>query len=197
MAFKKKTWVDRMVEYAGRRKITNVTTMAAQIVDVERAEGVVSEEGTAINAVNMNDLEQRTADAFSAVQQDIEGINSNLQEVGMTAEEKKQLQEIYDRIVTYAKYIVDLGSGTTFDVSGYEGYQNFTISNFIVSVDSASSTWTGYGDTGTNSCSATVIKNYNASSGILTLSGLSASRVGPGEIKLSIASRVYLITDPI
>lgn len=78
MAFKKKTWVDRMVEYAGRRKITNVTTMAAQIVDVERAEGVVSEEGTAINAVNMNDLEQRTADAFSAVQQDIEGINSDL-----------------------------------------------------------------------------------------------------------------------
>lgn len=128
---------------------------------------------------------------------EIDGINSNLQEVGMTAEEKKQLQEIYDRIVTYAKYIVDLGSGTTFDVSGYEGYQNFTISNFIVSVDSASSTWTGYGDTGTNSCSATVIKNYNASSGILTLSGLSASRVGPGEIKLSIASRVYLITDPI
>lgn len=128
---------------------------------------------------------------------EIDGINSDLQEVGMTAEEKKQLQEIYDRIVTYAKYIVDLGSGTTFDVSGYEGYQNFTISNFIVSVDSASSTWTGYGDTGTNSCSATVIKNYNASSGILTLSGLSASRVGPGEIKLSIASRVYLITDPI
>ena len=78
MAFKKKTWVDRLVEYAGRRKITNVTTMAAQIVDVERAEGVVSEEGTAINAVNMNDLEQRTADAFSAVQQDIEGINSDL-----------------------------------------------------------------------------------------------------------------------
>lgn len=80
MAFKKKTWVDRMVEYAGRRKITNVTTMAAQIVDVERAEGVVSEEGTAINAVNMNDFEQRTADAFSAVQQDIEGINSDLDE---------------------------------------------------------------------------------------------------------------------
>lgn len=138
-----------------------------------------------------------TARKGKQLKDEIDGINSNLQEVGMTAEEKKQLQEIYDRIVTYAKYIVDLGSGTTFDVSGYEGYQNFTISNFIVSVDSASSTWTGYGDTGTNSCSATVIKNYNASSGILTLSGLSASRVGPGEIKLSIASRVYLITDPI
>lgn len=78
MAFVKKTWKDRLVEYAGRRKITNVTTMAAQIVDVDRAEGVVSEEGTAINAANMNDFEQRTADAFSTVQQEIEGINSDL-----------------------------------------------------------------------------------------------------------------------
>ena len=37
MAFKKKTWIDRMVEFAGRRKITNVSTSAAQIIDVERA----------------------------------------------------------------------------------------------------------------------------------------------------------------
>lgn len=28
MAFKKKTWIDRMVEFAGRRKITNVSTSA-------------------------------------------------------------------------------------------------------------------------------------------------------------------------
>lgn len=74
----KKTWKDRLVEYAGRRKITNVSTLAAQIVDMERAEGVVSEEGSPFNAASMNDLEQRAADAFSAVQQDIEGINSDL-----------------------------------------------------------------------------------------------------------------------
>lgn len=78
MAFVKKTWKDRLVEYAGRRKITNVSTLAAQIVDMERAEGVVSEEGSPFNAASMNDLEQRAADAFSAVQQDIEGINSDL-----------------------------------------------------------------------------------------------------------------------
>lgn len=78
MAFEKKTWKDRLVEYAGRRKITNTTTLAAQIVDMERAEGIVSEEGSAFNAANMNDLEQRVADGFSAVQQDIEGINSDL-----------------------------------------------------------------------------------------------------------------------
>lgn len=78
MAFEKKTWKDRLVEYAGRRKITNTTTLAAQIVDMERAEGIVSEEGSAFNAANMNDLEQRVADGFSGVQQDINKVNQNL-----------------------------------------------------------------------------------------------------------------------
>nr|DAH96583.1 MAG TPA: hypothetical protein [Caudoviricetes sp.] len=78
MAFEKKTWKDRLVEYAGRRKITNTTTLAAQIVDMERAEGIVSEEGSAFNAANMNDLEQRVADGFSGVQQDINKVNSDL-----------------------------------------------------------------------------------------------------------------------
>ena len=67
MAFKKKTWIDRMVEFAGRRKITNVSTSAAQIIDVERAEGAVSQEGDAFSAENMNDLEKRISDAFTDV----------------------------------------------------------------------------------------------------------------------------------
>uniref|UniRef100_UPI00307BE81D hypothetical protein n=1 Tax=Eisenbergiella tayi TaxID=1432052 RepID=UPI00307BE81D len=78
MAFKKKTWIDRMVEYAGRRKITNVSTLASQIVDVERAEGSVSEAGSAFDAANMNDFEQRVADGFSGVEQEIKEINSDL-----------------------------------------------------------------------------------------------------------------------
>ena len=67
MAFKKKTWIDRMVEFAGRRKITNVSTSAAQIIDVERAEGAVSQEGDAFSAENMNDLEKRISVAFADV----------------------------------------------------------------------------------------------------------------------------------
>ena len=67
MAFKKKTWIDRMVEFAGRRKITKVSTSAAQIIDVERAEGAVSQEGDAFSAENMNDLEKRISDAFADV----------------------------------------------------------------------------------------------------------------------------------
>lgn len=78
MAFTKKTWVDRLVEFAGRRKITNVSTMQAQIVDVERAEGTVSQEGSAFSAQTMNDLEQRIADGFSSVENSVDQISSEL-----------------------------------------------------------------------------------------------------------------------
>ena len=134
MAFKKKTWVDRMVEYAGRRKITNVTTMAAQIVDVERAEGVVSEEGTAINAVNMNDLEQRTADAFSAVQQDIEGINSDLGGLNFKEEAGKKYVRGADAVWVPLgnKNLVLMDGNDSYAYVGNSNgyYANFVLSNF-------------------------------------------------------------------
>ena len=78
MAFSKKTWVDRLVEFAGRRKITNVSTMQAQIVDVERAEGTVSQEGSAFSAQTMNDLEQRIADGFSSVEKSVNQVSSEI-----------------------------------------------------------------------------------------------------------------------
>lgn len=65
MAFTKKTWVDRLVEFAGRRKLTNVSTGSATVYNVERAEGVVQQEGTAFSAANMNDLETRIEKAIN------------------------------------------------------------------------------------------------------------------------------------
>lgn len=79
MAFKKKTWKDRMVEYAGRRKLTNINTKQAVVYDVERSEGNVSQEGDAFSSQNMNDLEQRVADGFSAVEQTTTKLNQDLQ----------------------------------------------------------------------------------------------------------------------
>lgn len=67
MGFVKKTWKDRLVEYAGRRKLTNVATGATQTVDVTRAEGTESQAGDMFNATNMNDLENRTYNAFNDV----------------------------------------------------------------------------------------------------------------------------------
>ena len=73
MPFTKKTWEDRLVEFAGRRKLTDVTTQAVQTVDVTRDEGNVSREGTAFSASNMNDLEQRIADCVSAMETTFQG----------------------------------------------------------------------------------------------------------------------------
>lgn len=82
MAFKKKTWKDRMVEYAGRRKLTNVSTGASQIMDVERAEGTVSEEGSAFSAASMNDLEQRIGDEFGEISSNLKGFTPIVDSTG-------------------------------------------------------------------------------------------------------------------
>lgn len=66
MGFEKKTWKDRLVEFAGRRSLTKVSGSAdgVMVVDVARSEGNVSQVGDAFSAENMNDLEQRIADAI-------------------------------------------------------------------------------------------------------------------------------------
>ena len=78
MAFKKKTWKDRMVEYAGRRKLTNISTNQSIICDVARSEGTVSQEGDALSSQNLNDLEQRIEDGFTEVKQTTDTLNQDL-----------------------------------------------------------------------------------------------------------------------
>ena len=57
MAFIKKEWKDRLAEFAGRRRLTNIDTGEEMIVDVERDEGLVSQTGDSFSGKNMNDLE--------------------------------------------------------------------------------------------------------------------------------------------
>ena len=63
MAYSKKTWVDRQVEHPGRRKLTSTGT--TDVYDVTREEGLVIEEGDALNASTFNDLENRISSAFA------------------------------------------------------------------------------------------------------------------------------------
>ena len=67
MSFTKKTWKDRVVEYAGRRRLTPVSGSTTDF-DVSRdAEGAITQAGDAFNATNMNNLETRIAEAFGAL----------------------------------------------------------------------------------------------------------------------------------
>lgn len=67
-----------MVEFAGRRKLTNVSNSSSVVYDVERAEGVVQQEGTAFSAANMNDLETRIANAITATDETVTELNKNM-----------------------------------------------------------------------------------------------------------------------
>lgn len=57
MAFVKKVWKDRVVQYPNRRTINDGRT--TKVVMVGRDEGTITEAGDAFNAANMNDLENR------------------------------------------------------------------------------------------------------------------------------------------
>lgn len=67
MAFVMKEWKDRIAEFAGRRRLTDVDTGTEMVVDVERDEGFVSQTGDMFSAQNMNDLEQRINTAFGGL----------------------------------------------------------------------------------------------------------------------------------
>lgn len=60
MSFATKTWVDRDSEHPNRRTITNVNDPTdVKTVDMTRAEGTVTTEGSPLNASALNDLEGR------------------------------------------------------------------------------------------------------------------------------------------
>ena len=176
--FSKKTWKDRLVEYAGRRKITNVSTMVAQIVDVERAEGIVSEEGNALSAANMNDLEQRVADGFTSVQRTTDTLTQNLDgakiihegsgaatkyyaQLGADAASKKLLGNTPCYIKTWTG-----GNGgvqtINIPISDYPDYQQLSANNFKAGVTSLQG---AMGQGWING-----ITDYNANTGVVTIS---------------------------
>ena len=66
MAFSKKKWSDRSVQYANRKIFT--PTGNANEYDVTRNEGTVFSEGYRFNATNMNDLENRIGTEFGLKQ---------------------------------------------------------------------------------------------------------------------------------
>lgn len=182
MAFSKKTWKDRLAEYAGRRKITNVSTGSSQIVDVERSEGTVSEEGSAFSAANMNDLEQRIGDGFDDVNKNITITNTNLAKVKTYVGTDGKLHFINsagaDTVLPFNRgaTVVYLGTGYSFNVTGYSGWQSFTADNFIVgALSGPASQSSGHGEYNTYAKidGFSITKSYNKSNGVLTVGGYS------------------------
>ena len=89
------------------------------------------------------------------------------------------------------KSVVDLGTGTSFNVTKYPGYTKFTVDNFIVG---AVSVYAVTGNVGYVNFSSTVSKSYNQSTGILTISGTVATyNVGNQNSYATVETKAYLI----
>lgn len=69
--------------------------------------------------------------------------------------------------------LYDLGTGSSFDVSGYEGFENFTVNDFLVREFNGWTGWRGF-DSGNNKemyfTSNTFTRNYNSKTGVFTIS---------------------------
>lgn len=77
--FTAKEWKNRLVEFAGRRSLKNVSTNETTVYDVTRNEGQVSQEGDSFSATTMNDLEQRISEGFSAAEEANSQLSSEFQ----------------------------------------------------------------------------------------------------------------------
>lgn len=99
MAFKKKTWLDRIAEYPTRRRLKK-SNGTDEIVTVSREEGTISQEGDAFSAANMNDLEKRIDDEFNSLNLKMDKLSSH---VGMiiqttTLDTEAKVKAIYGGI---------------------------------------------------------------------------------------------------
>lgn len=99
MAFKKKTWLDRIAEYPTRRRLKK-SNGTDEIVTVSREEGTISQEGDAFSAANMNDLEKRINDEFNSLNLKLDKLSSH---VGMiiqttTLDTEAKVKAIYGGI---------------------------------------------------------------------------------------------------
>lgn len=105
---------------------------------------------------------------------------------------------MYYKVSNGGTKIIDLGTGKTFNVSSYAGYESFTADNFLVvpTVTSRSASKSGSDQNENHSGSATFLlsKSYNASKGVLTVSAsVSVQITWVGGSTTDIPLHVYLI----
>ena len=109
------------------------------------------------------------------------------------------LNELYNKNESNLK-VYYLGTGTSYDLSKIDGYQNFTIDNFIIEFVSMgdyvfATHWSGVSEY-TGSSSVSISKTYDSSTGKLTIGNISGSLKTGGNVNshsYTISIKVYLV----
>lgn len=203
--FTPKEWKNRLVEFAGRRMLRNVATGESTVVDVTRNEGQTSQEGDAFSAANMNDLEQRVADGFTQVSSDFEdrlqgdvriipeGSGADTKyyaQLGADAASKKLLGSVFAGVLEPTSYNTNAQGSANFDLKPFiSNYGDFTIANMCIEVTYFKGDTARVNDLSMQD-GTTYNSTYNASTGILTVSGIAtvnyAYKNKPTKIKLVV-----------
>ena len=134
MGFIKKIWKDRISEFPTRRSLTK-TDGSSELVTVARSEGMISEEGDAFSAENMNDFENRVANGFSELNENFGGLSFGVDGDGNYGYYGADGSLIPFKSVQ--KFEVNSGWKSVnqiyFDLKSHiHDYKNYTISNFLV-----------------------------------------------------------------
>lgn len=152
MAFVTKEWKDRLVEYAGRRKLKNVATGEEIVYDVSRQEGAVSQAGDAFAAETMNDLEQRISDEFNQVNQNLGGFTPVIDATGEITG--------YKTTVGGADTVFPFSSGASFARMYLGSTSQDEATHYLPIIQLVGSFLSKHSDTGllvTRDCNATIV----------------------------------------
>ena len=102
--FRKKTWHNRQVEYAGRYKMTDMDTGAVTHVNLNRDPGKVTEEGDPVSAENLNDLENRIEEGIEQHEMSVqESVKSASDSAKAAAASEKNAADAATRAATSEK----------------------------------------------------------------------------------------------
>lgn len=107
-----------------------------------------------------------------------------------------EIRALKSDVLSYmnAWIMVDLGTGSSFNVSSYPGYRNFTASNFLCEPQNLDSTggkvWVGAGDI-QGKAGFNMTKSYNSSNGVFTVKANAVGGWGNG-YSVGLTVRVYL-----
>lgn len=185
MAFAKKTWKARLVEFAGRRALKNVTTEETVIYDVTRNEGTVSQAGDAFSAANMNDLENRIESEFNNLNASgaITGYEVTADGAYISYKNPSTGETVKKKLGKTDRHVIKswVGNGS-FSVSGQiSGYEKLTAEDFAFVVTNAQTSSShrnsDYGGRAAYdpvaTCSPTL--SYDASTGTITITGCAGS----------------------
>lgn len=187
MAFQKKTWVNRIVQYPLRRLLTMVRSddgSGTEIVDIQREDGEITQEGDAFSAENMNDLEQRIEDAFDSVSIDVDDELDNTSENPV---QNKVITQALSTVDTKATNAASAASSAQSTANTASSTANAALANQAKSIEPGTTATVAHSKDdyiiyGANKQFAEVLSNISVGTALTTGTGGNIKNLTQGEV---------------